>query len=225
MVLALQASAGNAAVTRLVGPPHADHHAPAPNRNNPEAQRSATEAVQRLPGPTAEPDVRLIVDDSAPAAAGQMRRLARRSHAASGRCRNIHHCRTARRKVGRSGSGDRGAGTGRALAGADDCRHRQGRHAVARRRVTSPRRHACLDRLVDIVRRETLWQPVDLASLLLSGLADLGRKAADPVLSAVAADEDADAELRRHARSLRIGLANTPISEVVVTPGSTEGKE
>ena len=51
------------------------------NRNNPAAQRSATEAVQRLPGPTAEPDVRLIVDDSAPAAAGQMRRLVRRSHA------------------------------------------------------------------------------------------------------------------------------------------------
>jgi len=84
---------------------------------------------------------------------------------------------------------------------------------VARRRVTSPRRHACLDRLVDIVRRETLRQPVDLASLLLSGLADLGRPVADPVLSAVAADEDADAELRRHARSLRIWLANTPISE------------
>lgn len=82
-----------------------------------------------------------------------------------------------------------------------------------------------VDRLVDIVRRETRRQPVDLASLLLSGLADLDRPVADPVLSAVAADEDADAELRRHARSLRIWLANTPISEVVVTPGSTEGKE
>ena len=36
MVLALQASAGNAAVTRLVGPPHADHHARAPNRTTPQ---------------------------------------------------------------------------------------------------------------------------------------------------------------------------------------------
>ena len=54
---------------------------PGAEPHNPAAQRSATEAVQRLPGPTAEPDVRLIVDDSAPAAAGQMRRQVRRSHA------------------------------------------------------------------------------------------------------------------------------------------------
>ena len=50
MVLALQASAGNAAVTRLVGPPHADHHVRAPKPQQPRSttvrNRSRTAATR-----------------------------------------------------------------------------------------------------------------------------------------------------------------------------------